>query len=336
MPNRLDFLDCAKGISITLVVIFHATMALQKHDLADGHYWLLNNFMSPIRMPVFFFISGFLLRRTAKDPNHDAFLRKVVNVAYLFALWSILHLAWRTLSPLAQAPAPERWILFLVSPSSVLWFIWALAIYFCVARAGRVLPRKAIFGAALILSLSTYLGVFSFDNYAHANVLTYLPFFLFGAWYSEPLVNSRLLRHPLAFPLSLTVFAVGFVLLYKGSFPMVLESASGFLLAILGVVVGLSTAIFLCGFGMICAVPVFLGRNTLGIYVAHSPIVATLAAGAAAAGPQAMVMQLGVPLVAVAAILLSLGLKLLLEKAGFRWLYKFPFALTPGPAKTLP
>ena len=45
--------------------------------------------------------------------------------------------------------------------------------------------------------------------------------------------------------------------------------------------------------------------------------------------------DIGVPLVAVAAILLSLGLKLLLEKAGFRWLYKFPFALTPGPAKTL-
>src|SRR5690606_28782431 len=132
--------------------------------------------------------------------------------------------------------------------SSVLWFIWALAIYFCVARAGQVANRKLIFVAALLLSLSTYLGFIDFEHYAHENVLEFLPVFLFGVWYSEPLINSRRLRHPVAFPISLMVFTAGFLVLYRGHLPDHVDGAATFLMAGLGVVVGLSTSIFLSRF----------------------------------------------------------------------------------------
>nr|WP_016338406.1 acyltransferase [Paracoccus marcusii]AGL76964.1 acyltransferase [Paracoccus marcusii] len=333
LQNRLDHLDFAKGISIALVVVFHATMALDRQNMADAHYWLLNNFMSPIRMPVFFFISGFLMKKSARSASTDAFYRKVAGLIYLFVLWSVIHLLWETVSPLTSAPAANRWVEFLYSPSSVLWFIWALAIYFCIARAGETVRRDAIFVVALMLSLVTYMGLIEFANYAHNNVLKFLPMFLFGAWYAKPLINSDTLRHPATFPLSLLAFGVAFAIIYKGSFTTPVMGTMTFLMAILGIVVGLAMSIFLCSFDLIRRVPVYLGRNTLGIYVAHSPIVAVLAALLAKATQGGMVISmLGVPLVTVAAILLSLGLKIVAERAGGRWFYHFPLALTKNRA----
>lgn len=337
LQNRLDHLDFAKGISIALVVVFHATMALDRQNMADAHYWLLNNFMSPIRMPMFFFISGFLMKKSARSASADAFYRKVAGLIYLFVLWSVIHLLWETVLPLTSAPAPapaaNRWVEFLYSPSSVLWFIWALAIYFCIARAGETVRKDAIFVVALMLSLVTYMGLIEFANYAHNNVLKFLPMFLFGAWYAKPLINSDTLRHPATFPLSLLAFGVAFAVIYKGSFAPPVMGTMTFLMAILGIVVGLAMSIFLCSFDLIRRVPVYLGRNTLGIYVAHSPIVAVLAALLAKATQGGMVISmLGVPLVTVAAILLSLGLKIVAERAGGRWFYHFPLALTRNRA----
>lgn len=323
MKPHHDYLDCAKGISIVLVVVFHSTIALQ--DLAHSKYWLLNNFLSPIRMPVFFFISGFLARKTIEAAASDRIIRKVATFVYLFAAWSILHLAWQAISPMSSEPVASEWIEFMYSPSSVLWFIWALAIYFCVARAGQVVNRTVIFVAALLLSFATYLGFINFENYAHENVLEFLPIFLFGVWYSEPLINSRWLRHPAAFPVTLLSFAAGFLVLYRGHLPEHVDGAATFLMAGLGVVVGLSTSIFLCRFDMLKRLPVFLGRNTLGIYVAHSPIVGLLAGALVLNASNPLLSLIGVPLVSAVAILLSLGLKHLLERVGFGWLYTLPF-----------
>lgn len=333
LQNRLDHLDFAKGISIALVVVFHATMALDRQNMADAHYWLLNNFMAPIRMPMFFFISGFLMKKLARSASTDAFYRRVAGLIYLFVLWSVIHLLWETVSPLTSAPAASRWVVFLYSPSSVLWFIWALAIYFCIARAGETVRRDAIFVVALILSLVTYMGLIEFANFAHNNVLKFLPMFLFGAWYAKPLINSDTLRHPTTFPLSLLAFGVAFAVIYKGSFAPPVVGTMTFLMAPLGIVVGLAMSIFLCSFDLTRRVPVYLGRNTLGIYVAHSPIVAVLAALLAKATQGEMVISmLGVPLVTVVAILLSLGLKIVAERAGGWWLYHFPLALARNRA----
>ncbi|WP_378949013.1 acyltransferase family protein [Paracoccus sp. R86501] len=333
LENRLDYLDFAKGISIALVVVFHTTMAMDRQNMADAHYWLLNNFMSPIRMPMFFFISGFLMKKLARSASSDAFYRKVAGLIYLFVLWSVIHLLWETVSPLTSVPAVSKWVVFLYKPSSVLWFIWALAIYFCIARAGETVRRDAIFVVALMLSLATYMGLIEFANYAHNNFLKFLPMFLFGAWYAKPLINSDTLRSPATFPLSLLAFSMAFAVIYKGSFAPPVVGTMAFLMAFLGIIVGLAMSIFLCSFDLTRRVPVYLGRNTFGIYVAHSPIVAVLAALLANATQGEMaISMLGVPLITVAAILLSLGLKIVVERVGGWWLYHFPLAFTRNRA----
>lgn len=329
LQNRLDHLDFAKGISIALVVVFHTTMALDRQNMADAHYWLLNNFMSPIRMPMFFFISGFLMNKSAQSASSDAFYRKVAGLIYLFVLWSVIHLLWETVSPITSAPAASEWVVFFYSPSSVLWFIWALAIYFCIARTGETVRKDAIFVVALMLSIATQMGLIEFSNYAHDNVLKFLPMFLFGAWYAKPLINSDILHHPATFPLFLLAFGVAFAVTYKGNFAQPVVGTMTFLMSVLGIIVGLAMSIFLCSFDLTRRVPVYLGRNTLGIYVAHSPIVAVLAALLAEATQEGRVTSiLGVPLVTTAAILLSLALKIFAERVGGWWLYRFPFALT--------
>lgn len=325
MKDRQDYFDFAKGMSIILVVFFHSTIALNDYGLASSNYWLINNLMSPIRMPVFFFISGFLAKGTINSINRGKFLNKVYNFIYLFMAWTSIHLVWQFLYSGSPPPELKDWINSAYSPSGVLWFIWALAIYFCIARTGKFFKKEAIFLLSLALSLMTCAGILEFENYVHNNLLTFLPIFLFGAWYSENLVTSPIILHPISLPISTILFVALFIVSYRENVPGIWNGLVILISMTLGVIVGLTISVFLCRFTIISKIPKFIGKNTLGIYVAHSPIVGFLAAIISLSSYNTKITSLiGVPLVSIAAIFMSLGLKVFLERIGFWWLYKFP------------
>lgn len=153
----------------------------------------------------------------------------------------------------------------------------------------------------------------------------FLPLFLFGAWYSENLVTSPVLFHPASLPTSLMSFIILFVLSYREIIPSAWDGVATFISMVLGIIVGLTTSAFLCRFTTISKIPNFIGKNTLGIYVAHSPIVGFFSTAIAFSSYNTnMISLLGVPFVSISAIFMSLGLKILLERVGFWWLYKLP------------
>lgn len=325
MKERLDYLDYARGISVILVVIFHATIALGHYDLASPAYWLLNNFMSPIRMPVFFFISGLLARGALQSAGSGRLAKRVSGLVYLFLVWSTIHIAWSIISFGSNVPDIGQIASLIYSPSSVLWFIWALAIYFCVAWAGQTVSTSVTFAVSILLSLATFLKVIEFDNYVHNNVLKFMPIFLFGAWYSDRLMTSRVILRSTTAPALLAGFVVVFALIYEGYIAGSLKGMVSFAMMALGVCVGLSLSAFMCRHAVLSRLPIIIGRNTLSIYVAHSLVIGVLAylMDKTLSG-SGIVSLLGVPVISIIAIAASLGLRALVDKMGLRGIYRLP------------
>lgn len=73
--KKLDYLNVAKGIAITLVVIGHA---ISKNIVSTSYYWLvLRNIIYTVHMPVFFIVAGMLFY-IKKEKYSDLGIRSYV------------------------------------------------------------------------------------------------------------------------------------------------------------------------------------------------------------------------------------------------------------------
>jgi len=86
-PDRVDWVDYAKGICIVMVVMMHSVLGV---ELAAGQtgfmHWLVM-FAKPFRMPDFFLISG-PVPVGGDRPRLAHYLdRKVIHFAYFYLLW---------------------------------------------------------------------------------------------------------------------------------------------------------------------------------------------------------------------------------------------------------
>ncbi len=334
MSQRLEWLDFARGASILLVVLFHASIILEDHGMTSGPYWFLNNAFGPIRMPVFFLISGFLGRSVVQGSWHGLLSRRVALLAYVFTVWTAVHFCFNAVvSPGDEA---DLWSLLssLHSPSSVLWFVWALAFYFVVAKAGASTNAALVMATSVLLSVAVHSGHIAFENYVHGNLFKFLPFFLFGAWYASPAMRSELFGRRPYVVASLAAYAALFAVVYEEVAPPGLTGPLGFLLGVLGVNLGVCASIMACRSARLSALPLHLGRNTLAIYVAHHPIVQLLAGALSLVGGALRLEEVwAVPIVAALATALSLLLKALADRLGAGWLYALPtFARQPARA----
>ena len=183
--DRLAWADVGKGMSILLVVFFHAHLYLAAFGLSNDLFRLLNWAFNPVRMPLFFALSGALAAGLLQRSWATLAWQKLWYLSALFALWSTVHLVlfkyllWHPGVDFAD-PLPlvllEGW----VRPQTGIWFIWALIVFLTVAKCLRPVPRLAI-----LLSLTA--GIFGKSdlmidwgfNYKQQNLLMYMPFLLF-------------------------------------------------------------------------------------------------------------------------------------------------------------
>ncbi len=328
MAHRIEWLNFAKGASIFLVVAFHASMALEAHGLVHDGYWLVNNAFSYVRMPLFFLISGFLAKGVLGKSWKRLLTRKVLFLFHVFAVWNTIHVLVGVATP--QGGDVQGFLTSFVSPSGVLWFVWALGLYFVVAKAGRLIGPALALGLAACGALLAHGGVLAFENYVCGNLFEFLPLLLFGAWYASRLIEV-IGRHHVPIALA-AACAVLFALVYQGQPPPALKGPAVFALCGLGLLVGLSWAALACRSRALAAAPLFIGRNTLPIYVAHAPILAGLTWVAARGDGLPLIELLAVPTLAVAAVVLWLGLKAVVLRLGGWWLYDSPLSRRSGPA----
>jgi uncharacterized membrane protein YcfT len=153
-PERIDWVDYAKGFCIVMVVLMHSTFGV---ELAAGaRTWLhsVSDFTHPFRMPDFFLISGLFLARVI-DRDWKSFAdRRIVHFIYFYVLWLTIQLGFKAPQIAHDAGAIEIARLYLLSfidPFGTMWFIYLLPIFFAVTKLVRRVPPLAVFaiGAAL-------------------------------------------------------------------------------------------------------------------------------------------------------------------------------------------
>jgi len=177
--QRHAWVDVAKGLSIILVVMMHSTYGVGEATERVGFMHYVLGFATPFRMPEFFLVSGLFLSAVITRPWRNFTDRRVVHYLYFYALWAVILIAFKhliverdpggTLALMASA---------IYEPYSILWFIYALAVYGLIAKVLHQLrvPHVAVLIVAAAASIAPVATPVSIVNY----VAEYFVYFYAG------------------------------------------------------------------------------------------------------------------------------------------------------------
>ncbi|MEV6600175.1 acyltransferase [Actinoplanes sp. NPDC051346] len=345
-PGRAGWADVAKGACILLVVMWHVIM---KHYLRidwhlpapiPGLWGFLGDQLLPMRMPVFFTISGLFAASAVLRPWKVVARGRIAKFYYLYALWFTVHTAVLALVPrfdtLAAHSALDVVEQLTITPTN-LWYLVALALYFIVAKLTRELPTAAVLAPALLLSAVASAGLLAAPG-NRGQLYQNLFFFLAGLrlrpwlerWARE--ANPRLLLGAGA-GYVVVMLAVGRLgaKQWFGVWPVV---------SALAVLVGIAAAAQLERQRPVSDLLAKLGRNTLGIYVMHMPLLALMHAALLAPFSEAgtatqLVLAVVLPLLLTALLTtVCLSLRTCFEAVGGGWLFDLPARRRHPPRTT--
>ncbi|MEJ1155997.1 acyltransferase family protein [Microbacterium marmarense] len=156
--QRKTWIDVGKGLCIVLVVLMHVSLWIENefNEGPGAFWWLFSEALVPIRMPLFFFLSGYLAANAIKRPLGQSKAR-TIGFYYIYVLWTALFLLrlWLPVPGFDDQPTAGQFLLALVLPTSF-WYLWALAVFFLIAWAAyRFLGENSkwlivpLFGLAL-------------------------------------------------------------------------------------------------------------------------------------------------------------------------------------------
>lgn len=183
---RIDWIDAAKGLTIMLVVMKHVTYGTAASLHSTPYFFnILSEWTIPFRMPLFFLVAGLFARKALHAPTRQFLDGKILHFAYFYLLWSLIQIGLKMV-----LPHDGNWVitykdLLLVplEPFGLLWFIYALALFFATMRLARdVRPAIMIFFALALYFTRLDTGWTMPDEFAHRFI-----FFVSGI-YAAPYV----------------------------------------------------------------------------------------------------------------------------------------------------
>jgi uncharacterized membrane protein YcfT len=186
---RVEWVDYAKGICIILVVMMHSTLGVEKALGTTGHLSAFIEWARPFRMPDFFLISGLFLSRRIDGDWRDYLDKKVIHFGYFYVLWYSIQFALKGhgfYQDLGLAGLIQHYALGFIEPFGTLWFIYMLAIFFCVVKLTRNLPPLLVFAVGAGLEMAhIHTGWSIIDEFAARFV-----YFFAGYWLSTLVFNA--------------------------------------------------------------------------------------------------------------------------------------------------
>ncbi len=281
--RRETWPDVAKGMCIILVVLWHVvTKHYQRVDwdtslpLSAG-WGALGEQLLPLRMPLFFTISGLFAIGAVNRPWPTLIRTRIGKFACLYAVWLVIHTVVMWFTPgfdTAHARGPLQLVEQLTITPTNLWYLYALAIYFLIARLTSGVPTAWLLAAAFLLSAiaaAHLLPVPSNRGQAYQNAF----FFLAGlrlrpaiTAYVAKVSRRRLLTAAGAYATGLAAMALLGAQQWFGVWPAVSVLATWF---------GITAAVLLSrNLPRPAGVLSRLGVRTLPIYVIHLPLLAVV------------------------------------------------------------
>ncbi len=300
---RIDWVDAAKGLTMTLVVMKHATY----NDAAVLHqvpyiFNFLCEFTIPFRMPLFFLVAGLFAMRALKSDTRQFIDSKVLHFLYFYLLWSVIQIGLKIVLPHDSewAVSYKDLLLIPLEPFGLLWFIYALSVFFVLMRLLRDVRKPIVIGFALALYFSNLnTGWTMPDEFAHRFI-----FFVCGV-YGAPYVFQMAewarthMRQALAASAALLI-AVGFIVFSGAVDYRVMELLTGF--------IGGSATL------MLVVMLVARGWGGLLTYIGSRSLYVFLAFFLPMAATRTLLVKLGVlngDLLTLACIVMAVGMPLL-------------------------
>ncbi|MEW5289901.1 acyltransferase family protein [Erwinia papayae] len=277
--EEIAWINSLKGGCILLVVLWHVTFpgyAATAMHLSAGfipaRLWLaVNNYLVPLRMPVFFFVSGLLASHGILHRDWKQVLTgRVINLFYLYFIWGIIqwlmirgvsgHIMGGQLSTgsnAAWAETPLKFIRLMLLAMSSCWYLYALGLFFLLAKLFRQ-QNGSLLLMAVVLNYAAVSGII--PGWGPASLAQYLIFFLLGVFHSDMLLRwSEGRRRNLPVWLMLVILAVAHLL------PGLRHNL---FLSVLSILFSIALCRQLNRWFTLRWLN-WLGRNTLQIYVLH-------------------------------------------------------------------
>ncbi|QUS38211.1 acyltransferase [Tardiphaga alba] len=156
-PERIDWVDYAKGICIIMVVMMHSVLGVEIAAGQTGYMHHLVEFAKPFRMPDFFLISGLFLA-VVIDRDWRTYLdRKVIHFLYFYLLWVTIQFGFKAPGFAAEHGWPyvaQLYLMSFVEPFGTLWFIYMLPVFFVLTKATRNVSPLLIWTIAALLEIA--------------------------------------------------------------------------------------------------------------------------------------------------------------------------------------
>lgn len=225
--QHFQFIDSLRGLAALNVVLFHLLLMPTPH-LELSEWFKIQVMKGGSGVNLFFIISAFTLAMSWNNRSSEShrlisfYIRRFFRVAPLFYILMILSYFRDSL--LFSSPPPIKLVLstftftFGLLPKYYETFVWAgwtlgveMLFYLVFPLFGsiskNILTTFFLFIASLLLSLyvSTVLFV-DLGNYAHLNILSQLPYFLFGVFLYSLYERGYLISFPQKFNIFLGLF----------------------------------------------------------------------------------------------------------------------------------
>ncbi|MFY9995611.1 MAG: acyltransferase family protein [Leclercia sp.] len=247
MKQKALWINQIKGLCICLVVIYHSVITFYPHldalqaplsTLLAKCWVYFNLYLAPFRMPVFFFISGYLIRRYIDGVDWKTCVNKRLwSIIWVLALWGVLQ--WQALTHLNAWLAPERdlssasnaayadslmgFITGMLTASTSLWYLYALVVYFTLCK---LLHRWKLPLIGLLALASIAINFLPLPWWGMNSVVRNMVYYSLGAWYGMQLMTWMQTRVWRRDGLAVAAFGLVSVALWFANVPLPLSLLS--------------------------------------------------------------------------------------------------------------
>lgn len=277
-PQRLAWLDIARGIGIVLVVAGHVERGLVAAKIATSSAWsILDVGLYTFHMPLFMILAGLNVKQSLSKGKSRFIRSKTRSVALPYIIWSLIQgVILVALSGSTNSSTSWTDVLSIGwKPISPFWFLYALFIYFCITA----LSLNRIFLIALGVFGIAFADIFEPGSFVNL-ICHHFLFFAVGVTGGDWIKNWNPSRPAIMLLAGIIGYFVGWQVLAEGK--TAYTSTSAIPCAIMGSIVVLAVARMV---DRSASYLEWIGQRSMPIYVMHI---------IAASGSRVVLQKLGI------------------------------------------